>query len=604
MAGSFSASANNHSDDSQDDANQGRLTKLLTLPNGEPASFLLHDFENVDLAKRVIEHGGRITNNDATADVVLTLSRDEYKSLKDRYAVSHKTHVRMSGFVDRCLDSRRFQLAPVAAKAVPGRRPGSRRIEFTGDDDEHLCQYIAKVLPDKGEGGRTGHFIYADLIRRADEFGQYSWAHRHPKDGWRERYRKNQDRLDKRIAEIVKKNPPAYGGKGLYMSRRYGKISQDDEVDADDNELYAEERRDSATDEESGPVKTRRMDAQREEEEEEEEEEEDGEQAEVHWAGAGPSPRNQQDAKEETEEQATGPQPETGPRTRMATRRSRVSLGKLPVPKKRIAGASQVLEESIPDDIDATLRGTEPNSVAAASKAREVEIARKKRTMSKAQPVASPRSPRRTRARLRSGSVNPPEVAPAAAPLRTITRAKAKAAAAADAATATMLQPVRESQVIDDEFVAYSDNDEHDMHEVEANLQVKAKSREDPPADNQMHSPSAADAAAAAAFADPDDDDDDDESDAELLAYVRKLDGGARSAATASPKHGDGDGGDNEPEHSSSEEIFPSPGTRAGAEKRRRTQAAKVAPYVPPRGTRAASMIERERAREALVSRR
>ena len=39
-------------------------------------------------------------------------------------------------------------------------------MEFTADDDEHLCQYIAEVLPDKGEGGRTGHFIYADLIRR------------------------------------------------------------------------------------------------------------------------------------------------------------------------------------------------------------------------------------------------------------------------------------------------------------------------------------------------------------------------------------------------------------------------------------------------------
>ena len=114
------------------------------------------------------------------------------------------------------------------------------------------------------------------------------------------------------------------------MSRRYGKIGQDDEVEADDNELYAEERRDSATDEESGPVKTRRMEAQREEEEEEEGE--DGGQAEMHWPGAGPSPRNQQDAEEE---QTAGPQPETGPRTRMATRRSRISLAKLPVQKKR-----------------------------------------------------------------------------------------------------------------------------------------------------------------------------------------------------------------------------------------------------------------------------
>ena len=40
------------------------------------------------------------------------------------------------------------------------------RTEFTEEDDENLCQYIAEVLPDKGEGGRTGHFIYTDLIRR------------------------------------------------------------------------------------------------------------------------------------------------------------------------------------------------------------------------------------------------------------------------------------------------------------------------------------------------------------------------------------------------------------------------------------------------------
>jgi hypothetical protein len=39
-------------------------------------------------------------------------------------------------------------------------------MEFTEDDDEKLCQYIAEVLPEKDEGGRTGHFIYTDLMRR------------------------------------------------------------------------------------------------------------------------------------------------------------------------------------------------------------------------------------------------------------------------------------------------------------------------------------------------------------------------------------------------------------------------------------------------------
>jgi hypothetical protein len=37
------------------------------------------------------------------------------------------------------------------------------RIEFTEDDDEHLCQYIAELLPESDEGGHAGHFIYLDL---------------------------------------------------------------------------------------------------------------------------------------------------------------------------------------------------------------------------------------------------------------------------------------------------------------------------------------------------------------------------------------------------------------------------------------------------------
>lgn len=122
-----------------------------------------------------------------------------------------------------------------------------------------------------------------------------------------------------------------------------------------------------------------------------------------------------------------------------------------------------------------------------------------------------------------------------------------------------------------------------------------------------------------AALADPDDSNEDeedeleDDSDAELLEHVRKLEGHAQAQSPAPPparptanreEHKGDDDDDDELEHSSSEEIFPSPGTRAGAEKRRRTQAAKVAPYVPPRGTRAASMVEKERARNAAARRR
>jgi hypothetical protein len=147
-------------------------------------------------------------------------------------------------------------------------------------------------------------------------------------------------------------------------------------------------------------------------------------------------------------------------------------------------------------------------------------------------------------------------------------------------------------------------------------------------AENQTHSPNAKglrisrrlqrSSPNVATLADSDDSNGDeedeleDDSDAELLERVRKLEGHAQAQSPApSPppttnrkdRKGDDDE-DNEPERSSSEEVFPSPGTRAGAEKRRRTLAAKVAPYEPPRGTRAASMVEKERARNTAARRR
>jgi hypothetical protein len=140
--------------------------------------------------------------------------------------------------------------------------------------------------------------------------------------------------MDKRIAQIVEINPPSLDGKGRYKFRRYGRIDQDDELDHDDDEFVAEERRDSATDNEDSPVQTKRADAQRQEEEEEEEEEGAEGQAEIHRPGARSNQHAEHQEEEGTEEQAAE-QPVTGRRTRMATRRSGVSLGEAPGPKRR-----------------------------------------------------------------------------------------------------------------------------------------------------------------------------------------------------------------------------------------------------------------------------
>jgi hypothetical protein len=159
--------------------------------------------------------------------------------------------------------------------------------------------------------------------------------------------------MDKRIAQIVEENPPPPDGKGRYMYRRYGKIDEDDELNADDDglvEMDEEERRDSATDNEDSPVQMKRADAQRQEEEEEEE---DGEgQAVMHRPEARPNLRSRDAEREEeesTEEQAGERRPEAY-RTRSTTRRSRVSLGDAaPGPKKRRTVSSPFI--SLPSPI-------------------------------------------------------------------------------------------------------------------------------------------------------------------------------------------------------------------------------------------------------------
>lgn len=38
------------------------------------------------------------------------------------------------------------------------------RAEFTAEDRQHLCDFLARVIPDKLTGGRTGNVIYQRLV--------------------------------------------------------------------------------------------------------------------------------------------------------------------------------------------------------------------------------------------------------------------------------------------------------------------------------------------------------------------------------------------------------------------------------------------------------
>lgn len=108
-----------------------------------------------------------------------------------------------------------------------------RRTQFTEEDEQHLCEWIAAKIPYKETGGRTGNRLYQQLCemvcksrpyhntcplttatQSADP--EYAWVTRHTWQSWRERYKKNSARLDTKISEIVEQKKPAHGAKGQY----------------------------------------------------------------------------------------------------------------------------------------------------------------------------------------------------------------------------------------------------------------------------------------------------------------------------------------------------------------------------------------------------
>ncbi|THH13091.1 hypothetical protein EW146_g7097 [Bondarzewia mesenterica] len=76
------------------------------------------------------------------------------------------------------------------------------RKEYTEDDDAYLAKYIASYS--REFKGRMGNSLYMHLVENAD--GKWPWASKHSWQSWRERYKKNQVRIDRRINEYQRKH--------------------------------------------------------------------------------------------------------------------------------------------------------------------------------------------------------------------------------------------------------------------------------------------------------------------------------------------------------------------------------------------------------------
>ncbi|KAG8745972.1 hypothetical protein FRC10_006535 [Ceratobasidium sp. 414] len=79
---------------------------------------------------------------------------------------SLNTYAEPVSWVERCLAKGYYFHDPLQKAPMGGRKPGADRNDFTAEDDTRLAQFIAKRIPNKSEGGRTGNNLYKDLCDR------------------------------------------------------------------------------------------------------------------------------------------------------------------------------------------------------------------------------------------------------------------------------------------------------------------------------------------------------------------------------------------------------------------------------------------------------
>ncbi|KAL6308569.1 hypothetical protein BKA93DRAFT_925776 [Sparassis latifolia] len=230
---------------------------LFTI-EGRPAHFYFYQGRYGGLSEgqihalrpKIRAHGGHICSNEEESDTIIANS-EAIEILEHKYYDSKTIYVESPKFVQLCIRTRRYQenhKRPVR-KGMPGHPAGHQRTAFTARDDENLCKYIAAVIPNKEEGGRTGLEIYKRLVQWAEKPGR-EWVLRHTPMSWLERYKKNWQRLDPIIEQYVEENPPRADGKGLYeRSRFYGKSQGGVRVDWSDDDDSLERRQQPYDDE-------------------------------------------------------------------------------------------------------------------------------------------------------------------------------------------------------------------------------------------------------------------------------------------------------------------------------------------------------------------
>ncbi|KAF8912817.1 hypothetical protein CPB84DRAFT_466280 [Gymnopilus junonius] len=207
----------------------GMQLKQIFTEKGAPIPMHIHpSIANINarsaLSSRIMHSGGDPHASAQSARVILADPNTEvFPHLVKTYQGVPNKYIESYLWVKKCIDKGTVIFTPLVYKNPGGRRPGEERTQFTEDDEEHLCQWIAAKIPYKETGGRTGNRLYQQLCDLSSD-PEYAWVTRHTWQSWRERYKKNSARLDAIIARIVEQKKPIPGEKG-----QYGYVRQSEE---------------------------------------------------------------------------------------------------------------------------------------------------------------------------------------------------------------------------------------------------------------------------------------------------------------------------------------------------------------------------------------
>ncbi|KAF5330950.1 hypothetical protein D9619_005415 [Psilocybe cf. subviscida] len=196
------------------------------------------------LSQHIRDRGGEVVLTKAEADTILVglnyserdLQAQQASYLHSEDAALRKIWVERTSFVKDCIDAGRF-----THKRKRQSQQGFRtRTEYTSDDDMDLCKFLWRETVGNGGMGRTGLQLYKRMVSMAKHSNEHRWTGRHTAESWRNRYKKNQKRLDGLITKIAAETP---AGIRLHFENngRYKQAApQEEEEPEKDSELEPE----------------------------------------------------------------------------------------------------------------------------------------------------------------------------------------------------------------------------------------------------------------------------------------------------------------------------------------------------------------------------